>query len=103
MKYYKDINNEVYAYEDDGSQDYLIGDKVKMTAEEAEAHINPPKTQEQILAQQIAEATAYLKDTDWVETYKLRHDLSLELIPETSTKWEVLAKREEYKAFLRGN
>ena len=57
MKYYKDINNEVYAYEDDGSQDYLIGDKVQMTAEEVEAHINPPKTQEQI-AQEAREARA---------------------------------------------
>ena len=41
MKYYKQ-NNEVYAYELDGSQDSLIGDKVAMTAEEVEAHINPP-------------------------------------------------------------
>jgi hypothetical protein len=41
MKYYKQ-NNEIYAYELDGSQDHLIGDKVAMTAEEVEAHINPP-------------------------------------------------------------
>jgi len=42
MKYYKDINNEVFAYEPDGSQDELIGDKVAMTVEEIEAHFNPP-------------------------------------------------------------
>lgn len=47
MKYYK-LNDEVYAYELDGSQDHLIGDKVAMTAEEVEAHINPPKTVEQL-------------------------------------------------------
>lgn len=41
MKYYKQ-NNEVYAYELDGSQDHLIGDKIAMTAEEVEVHINPP-------------------------------------------------------------
>jgi hypothetical protein len=41
MKYYKQ-NNEVYAYELDGSQDHLIGDKVAMTVEEVEAHLNPP-------------------------------------------------------------
>ena len=41
MKYYKQ-NNEAFAYEFDGSQDHLIGDKVAMTAEEVEAHINPP-------------------------------------------------------------
>lgn len=41
MKYYK-LNNEVFAYELDGSQDNLIGDKVAMTEAEVEAHINPP-------------------------------------------------------------
>lgn len=40
MKYYKQ-NDEVFAYELDGSQDHLIGDKVLMTTEEIEAHINP--------------------------------------------------------------
>lgn len=46
MKYYKQ-NNEVYAYELDGSQDHLIGDKVAMTVAEIELHINPPITLEQ--------------------------------------------------------
>lgn len=41
MKYYK-LNNEVFAYALDGSQDHLIGDKVAMTAAEVEAHLNPP-------------------------------------------------------------
>lgn len=40
--------------------------------------------------------------TDWVESYKIRHDLGLELIPEDSSKWEILNKREEYKLFLKG-
>lgn len=57
MAYYKDTDGQVFWYEDDGSQDYLIGDKVKMTAEEVEAHINPPKTPEQI-AQEAREARA---------------------------------------------
>lgn len=35
MKLYKDNNNNIYAYELDGSQDHLIGDKVKITEEEA--------------------------------------------------------------------
>ena len=30
----------------------------------------------------INEANHYLKETDWVETYKIRHDLNLEIIPE---------------------
>lgn len=48
MKYYKDNKGNVCAYEEDGSQDHLIGDKVAMTAEEVEAHINPPKTTDQL-------------------------------------------------------
>jgi len=35
MKTYKDSNNNIYAYEEDGSQDHLIGDKVEITQEEA--------------------------------------------------------------------
>lgn len=37
MKLYKDSNNDVYAYELDGSQDYLIGSKTEITQEEADA------------------------------------------------------------------
>ena len=35
MKHYKDSNNNIYAYEPDGSQDHLIGDKTSITDEEA--------------------------------------------------------------------
>jgi hypothetical protein len=57
MKYYKDANNTVYAYEFDGSQDELIGDKVAMTEDEVEAHINPSITPEQLTQQ--AKAAVY--------------------------------------------
>jgi hypothetical protein len=30
MKHYKDANGQVFAYEDDGSQDHLIGDKISI-------------------------------------------------------------------------
>ena len=41
MKYYK-LNNEVYAFESDGSQDDYITDyMVKMTDDEIDRHINP--------------------------------------------------------------
>lgn len=42
MKLYKDKNNELFAYELDGSQDHLIGDKTAITQEEADA-INQAK------------------------------------------------------------
>ena len=43
MKYYK-TNNEVYAFESDGSQDHLITDEfIAMTQDEVDRHINPEK------------------------------------------------------------
>jgi hypothetical protein len=35
MKYYKNTNNEIFAYELDGSQDHLIGDKISITQAQA--------------------------------------------------------------------
>lgn len=68
-----------------------------------EAFVMP--TAEELLAyeldQKLQEANGYLIQTDWVNTYKIRHDLGLELIPETSSKWEVINKREEYILFLK--
>jgi len=49
MKYYKK-DNEVFAFEDDGSQDdYIKPEMVLMTSEEVDKHINPEKylTEEQ--------------------------------------------------------
>ena len=54
------------------------------------------------LQNKIQEANQYLIQTDWVNNYKTRHDLGLELIPEESSKWEVINKREEYITFLKG-
>ena len=43
MKYYK-LNEVIYAYEADGSQDGLItSDHIAMTTEEIDQHINPEK------------------------------------------------------------
>jgi len=65
MKYYKNTNKEIFAYEEDGSQDYLIGDKVAITLEELEA-INKAKEdeykaeQEKIVPQTISPRQARL-------------------------------------------
>ena len=43
MKYYNK-NNEVFAFESDGSQDeYITQDMVRMTSSEVDKHINPKK------------------------------------------------------------
>lgn len=36
MKLFKDANNNIFAYEEDGSQDDLIGDKTPITQAEAD-------------------------------------------------------------------
>jgi hypothetical protein len=36
MKHYKDADNNLYGYEENGSQDHLIGDKVLLSNEEFE-------------------------------------------------------------------
>lgn len=103
MKYYKE-NNEVFAYEADGSQDHLVGDKVLMTAEEVELHINPPKTEEQIIDEKVIEYKAYLANTDYIvtkiaEAQALGEDTTLLL-----SKYAVeLQKRKEARAFIGAN
>ena len=92
MKYYRDKDNQVFAYELDGSQDHLISDKTPMTAEEVEAHINPPKTEAQILAEKVAEAKTYLASTDF------------KVLPDYEPKSdEVIALRATAREFIRIN
>ena len=50
MKYYKK-DNEVFAFENDGSQDeYIVEDMIRMTPSEVDKHLNPKKymTDEQL-------------------------------------------------------
>ena len=104
MKYYINKNKEIFGFELDCSQDHLItDDMVEISLEEIEA-INKAKEDEyrNSIEYKINEASQYLKDTDWVNDYKTRHDLGLEIIPEDSSKWLIIAKREEYKTFLKG-
>lgn len=53
MKLFRDRESgEVFAFESDGSQDFLITDAMRpLIAEEVEAHLNPPPTPEQVFQQ----------------------------------------------------
>ncbi|RXN69530.1 tail fiber assembly protein [Providencia rettgeri] len=63
MKYYKDKNNEVYAYESDGSQDAFIADDLVLIAEqEALAITNPPPSKEQLIAEAEYQKQALLNE-----------------------------------------
>ena len=48
MIYFKDATGAVFAYDDDQVAAGLGAGKTAMTPEEVEAHINPPKTAEQV-------------------------------------------------------
>ncbi|MCL0015443.1 MULTISPECIES: tail fiber assembly protein [unclassified Providencia] len=63
MKYYKDKNNEVYAYESDGSQDAFITDDLTLISEqEALAITNPPPSKEQLIAEAEYQKQALLNE-----------------------------------------
>lgn len=53
MKLFKDSNNEIFAYEEDGSQDHLIGDKVSITDAEADS-LNAAKYQRTLAGYEYA-------------------------------------------------
>ena len=55
MKYYIDDNGVIYAYEDDGSQDELIGDKKEITEDEVNTILNPPLSEAELVEQAEAE------------------------------------------------
>ena len=80
-----------------------LDEYTELIAQVKESFVMP--TAEELLAyeldQKLQEANRYLAQTDWVNSYKIRHDLGLELIPENSSKWEVINQREEYIVFLK--
>jgi hypothetical protein len=86
MKYYKDTNNNIFAYEDDNSQDELIGDKVAMTADEIESYINTT-----VIVNEIAESKAYLVSTDYMMTTDYDKDTT-----------EVRILRQQARRIIRG-
>lgn len=59
------------------------------------------QTQEEIILNKIIESNKYLKDTDWVKDYILRHDLGVDILPSNSNKLAINEKRKEYIKFLK--
>ena len=103
MKHYINKNKEIFGFESDESQDHLITEDMKPISLEEIETINKAKEDEykNSVEFKINEANQYLSNTDWINAYKLRHDLGLELIPEDSSKWLVISKRAEYIEFLK--
>ncbi|MFQ0834215.1 tail fiber assembly protein [Citrobacter gillenii] len=55
MKYYIDDDGVIYGYEDDGSQDDLIGNKKGITEDEVNVILNPPPSQAELIEKAEAE------------------------------------------------
>ena len=93
MKYYINKQQEIFAYELDGSQDHLIDDKEPITIEEVQA-INKAKEDayKATIEYKIAEAKAYLAFTDWYCSRKIDSGKD---IPE-----EVVSKRAEARELI---
>ena len=61
MKYYKKSDGTIWAFELDGSQDFLItADMVAITVEQADAIRNPPPTTKQLIAANVSAIQAEL-------------------------------------------
>ena len=107
MKYYKDENNEIFAYDKDQLKLNFIKEKIKtltaITKKEVDELKNNTYTAEQEKQAKITEATNYLSQTDWVETYLIKHKLGIEELKSNSSKWDIIKKRDEYKEFLGAN
>ena len=51
MRYYVEQGGDVWAFEDDGSQDFRITPTMRaLTEEEVELHLNPPPTADELAA-----------------------------------------------------
>lgn len=94
MKYFKNINNDVYAYESDGSQDAFIKPNIiPITEQEKDILLAP--TPQQLLEIQINQAKAYLQETDFYYARKMETGEDVPL--------EVVNKRIENRNFLKNN
>lgn len=97
MKYFKDEAGTVYAYEDDGSQDELIGDKTPLTVEQVDALLNPPPTPEQLIAQAEQQKAALKATADAeIEWRQDAVDAGIAMEEETTA----LAEWKKYRVLL---
>ncbi|HHR5846964.1 TPA: tail fiber assembly protein [Providencia alcalifaciens] len=63
MKYFKDNINQVYAYEpDEFESEFIRGDLIEISEQEALAITNPPPTKEQLIAEAEYQKQALLNE-----------------------------------------
>ena len=102
MKYAKLENNIVVQTQPNMAEGFIeVNDNIFCGLQLVDGVFSvPPKTEDDIQWGKIFEAEEYLRNTDWVEPYILRHELNIEILPESSSKWAIHNLREFYKRFL---
>lgn len=99
MRFFLDDLKQVRAIEEE--QEFLIEENWReLSKNELNELLNPPKTEEQILYERIAEAKSYLQSTDWVEPYLIKHYTGIELLSEDSNKFAIEIKRKEARSVI---
>ena len=97
MKYFKDLSDKVFIYEEDGSQDHLIQqDMEEITKSEADDICNSNLFEyEDTLEDKINKAKIYLYNTDfyYIRRIEIGEDIPI----------EVVSKRIEAREFIRAN
>tara|TARA_R110000851_G_scaffold244874_2_gene397625 strand:- start:11618 stop:11923 length:306 start_codon:yes stop_codon:yes gene_type:complete len=97
MKYYKDNEGSVYAFEEDGSQDHIIkDDMVLFTAQEAYAHENPRSPEQLAELFKAQEAVVFLVRTD----YKMTSDYFAEM--PVDKQEQLVQDRKDARELIRG-
>ena len=80
MKYYKNTNGEVYAYENEAErQEWGAPDLIEMSAAEIDEHLNPTPTTEQLEEQARAKRYYLINGFIWrINRHRDEVDLGLE-------------------------
>ncbi|WP_370557802.1 tail fiber assembly protein [Edwardsiella tarda] len=91
MKYFKDNNDVVYAYDADGSQDeYIKAGLIPISESEAMAIVNPPPTKNDLIQEAAQKKNELLSEVETV-TKLWQTQLALGIITETDkeklTEW----------------
>lgn len=93
---YKNKQNEIFGLSPLDIQNGRNAGLTKLTDKEVEAHLNPIPTPEQVLAEQIAEAQAYLDRTD--------HKFYIGYVTKAGEDCAAIqALRDEKREFIRNN
>lgn len=89
MKYYKNTNHQIFAYDDEQIEEGYGADLTAITEEEMKVLTTYIPTKEEEINTQIAEAKQYLSDTDFYMTVDKYAEL------DEAKKVELTTKRKE--------